>query len=203
MVIAAAEGITRSMGQVIDINELRRGNKIDIEGEPYQVVSVDFRKPGKGTPSTSVKMKSMISGNVLERTYKSGEKLSGADIEEREMQYLFAEGDQLVFMDNATYEQAHVDAKHFEERGFLLDNAICQVLLHNGTPIGVTLPTWVEMEVVETEPGFKGDTANNVLKAAKCSTGVIVQVPIFINQGDFIRIDTRTGEYAERVAKTR
>ncbi|MDB4928476.1 MAG: Translation elongation factor [Myxococcaceae bacterium] len=191
------------MGQVIDINELRRGNKIDMDGEPYQVVSVDFRKPGKGTPSTSVKMKSMISGNVLERTYKSGEKLSGADIEEREMQYLYAEGDQLVFMDNGTYEQAHVDAKHFEERGFLLDNAICQVLLHNGTPIGVTLPTWVEMEVIETEPGFKGDTANNVLKAAKCTTGVIVQVPIFINQGDMIRIDTRTGEYAERVAKTR
>ena len=191
------------MGQVIDINELRRGNKIDIDGEPYQVVSVDFRKPGKGTPSTSVKMKSMISGSVLERTYKSGERLTGADIEEREMQYLYSEGDQLVFMDNATYEQAHVDAKHFEERGFLLDNAICQVLLHNGIPIGVTLPTWVEMEVIETEPGFKGDTANNVLKAAKCSTGVIVQVPIFINQGDFIRIDTRTGEYAERVAKTR
>ena len=191
------------MGQVIDINEVRRGNKLDIDGEPYQVVSADFRKPGKGTPSTSIKMKSMITGNVLERTYKSGEKLSGADIEEREMQYLYAEGDQLVFMDNSTYEQTHVDAKHFEERGFLLDNAICQVLLHNGTPIGVTLPTWVEMEVVETEPGFKGDTANNVLKAAKCSTGVIVQVPIFINQGDFIRIDTRTGEYAERVAKTR
>lgn len=191
------------MGQVIDINELRRGNKLDIDGEPYQVVSVDFRKPGKGTPSTSVKMKSMISGSVLERTYKSGERLTGADIEEREMQYLYAEGDQLVFMDNATYEQAHVDAKHFEERGFLLDNAICQVLLHNGSPIGVTLPTWVEMEVTETEPGFKGDTANNVLKAAKCSTGVVVQVPIFINQGDFIRIDTRTGEYAERVAKTR
>ena len=191
------------MGQVIDINEVRRGNKLDIDGEPYQVVSADFRKPGKGTPSTSIKMKSMITGNVLERTYKSGEKLTGADIEEREMQYLYAEGDQLVFMDNSTYEQTHVDAKHFEERGFLLDNAICQVLLHNGTPIGVTLPTWVEMEVVETEPGFKGDTANNVLKAAKCSTGVIVQVPIFINQGDFIRIDTRTGEYAERVAKTR
>ena len=191
------------MGQVIDINELRRGNKIDIDGEPYQVVSVDFRKPGKGTPSTSVKMKSMISGNVLERTYKSGEKLSGADIEEREMQYLYAEGDQLVFMDNATYEQAHVDAKHFEERGLLLDNAICQVLLHNGIPIGVTLPTWVEMEVIETEPGFKGDTANNVLKPAKCTTGVVVQVPIFISQGDWIRIDTRTGEYSERVSKTR
>src|SRR5260370_1083000 len=83
-----------------------------------------------------------------------------------------------------------------------LDNAICQVLLYNGSPIGVTLPTWVDMEVMETEPGFKGDTANNVLKPAKCSTGVIVQVPIFISQGDWIRIDTRTGEYAERVAKT-
>lgn len=192
------------MGQIYDINEVRKGNKLNVDGAPFIVVSVDFRKPGKGTPSTVVKMKNMISGSVLERTYKAGEKLDGADIEEREMQYLYPEGEQLVFMDNATYEQVHVDAKALEEtRGFLLDNSTCQVLLYNGSPIGVTLPTFVEMEVLETEPGFKGDTANNVLKPATVTTGAVVQVPIFIAVGDRIRIDTRTGEYADRVGRAR
>jgi elongation factor P len=146
-------------------------------------------------------MKNMISGAVLERTYKAGEKLEGADIEEREMEFLYPEGEHLVFMDKATYEQLSVDAKALDEaRGFLLDNAVCQVLLYNGSAIGVTLPTFVEMEVKETEPGFKGDTANNVLKPATLPTGATVQVPIFINVGDVIRVDTRTGEYADRVA---
>ena len=192
------------MAQIYDINDVRKGNKINLDGDPYIVVSVDFRKPGKGTPSTVVKMKNMISGSVIERTYKSGEKLDGADIEEREMEYLYPEGEHLVFMDKATYEQISVDAKNVEDvRGFLLDNATCQVLLHNGSAIGVTLPTFVEMEVMETEPGFKGDTANNVLKPAKVPTGATVQVPIFIAVGDRIRIDTRTGEYADRVGKSR
>lgn len=191
------------MGQIYDINEVRKNNKLEIDGEPYLVVGVDFRKPGKGTPSTVVKMKHMITGNVLERTYKGGEKLNGADIDEREMEYLYPEGNMLVFMDKSSYEQVHIDAKQVEERGFLLDNATCQVLFYNNNPIGVTLPTFVDMEVMETEPGFKGDTANNVLKPAKVPTGAIVQVPIFINVGDMIRIDTRTGEYSERVNKTR
>jgi len=192
------------MAQIYDINDVRKGNKINLDGDPYIVVSVDFRKPGKGTPSTVVKMKNMISGSVFERTYKSGEKLDGADIEEREMEYLYPEGEHLVFMDKESYEQISVDAKNVEDvRGFLLDNATCQVLLHNGSAIGVTLPTFVEMEVMETEPGFKGDTANNVLKPAKVPTGATVQVPIFIAVGDRIRIDTRTGEYADRVGKSR
>ncbi len=192
------------MGQIYEINDVRKGNKLNVDNQPFVVVSVDFRKPGKGTPSTVVKMKNMISGAVLERTYKSGEKLDGADIEEREMTFSYAEGEHLVFMDSATYEQLHVDAKALEEnRGFLLDNATCQVLLYNGQAIGVTLPTFVEMDVLETEPGFKGDTANNVLKPATVNTGAVVQVPIFINVGDRIRIDTRTGEYADRVGKSR
>jgi len=190
------------MAQIYDINDVRKGNKINLDGDPYIVVSVDFRKPGKGTPSTVVKMKNMISGSVIERTYKSGEKLDGADIEEREMEYLYPEGEHLVFMDKESYEQISVDAKNVEDvRGFLLDNATCQVLLHNGSAIGVTLPTFVEMEVMETEPGFKGDTANNVLKPATLTTGAVVHVPIFVNQGDIVRVDTRTGEYSERVAK--
>ena len=192
------------MGQIYEINDVRKGNKLNVDNQPFVVVSVDFRKPGKGTPSTVVKMKNMISGAVLERTYKSGEKLDGADIEEREMEYLYPEGEHLVFMDKATYEQISVDAKNVEDvRGLLLDNATCQVLLYNGQAIGVTLPTFVEMDVLETEPAFKGDNANNVLKPATVNTGAVVQVPIFIIVGDRIRIDTRTGEYADRVGKSR
>lgn len=189
------------MAGVIDINAVRKGNKLEIDGEPYLVVGVDFRKPGKGTPSTEVKMKHLISGSVVTRTWKSGERLSLADVEEKEMQYLYTEGDNLVFMDNTTYEQVTIEATAVEERGFLLDNSNCNVMLYNGRAVGVELPTFVEMEVIETEPGFKGDTANNVMKPAKFKTGATVPVPIFINQGDVIRIDTRTGEYAERVAK--
>jgi elongation factor P len=190
------------MAGIIDINSVRKGNKLDIDGEPYLVVGVDFRKPGKGTPSTEVRMKNMITGSVMTRTYKSGEKLNAADVEEREMQYLYPEGDHLVFMDNASYEQVSIDASAVEEqRGFLLDNTNVNVMFFNGRPVGVELPTFVEMQVKETEPGFKGDTANNVLKPAKVQTGAVVPVPIFVNEGDVIRIDTRTGEYVERVAK--
>lgn len=190
------------MAGIIDINSVRKGNKLDIDGEPYLVVGVDFRKPGKGTPSTEVRMKHMITGAVVTRTYKSGEKMNTADVEEREMQYLYPEGDHLVFMDNNTYEQVSIDASALaDQRGFLLDNSNVNVLFYNGRPVGCELPTFVEMAIVETEPGFKGDTANNVLKAAKVTTGANVQVPIFINEGDVIRIDTRTGEYVERVAK--
>ncbi len=190
------------MADVIEINSVRKNNKLDIDGDPYVVVSVDFRKPGKGTPSTEVRMKNMLTGSVMSRTYKAGEKLQAADIEQREMQYLYPEGEHLVFMDNVTFEQVSIGADALADtRQFLLDNTNVQVLMFNGRPVGVELPTFVEMVVVETEPGFKGDTANNVLKAAKLPTGAIVQVPIFINEGDTVRVDTRTGEYTERVAK--
>ena len=190
------------MADIIEINSVRKNNKLDIDGEPYVVVSVDFRKPGKGTPSTEVKMKNLVTGSVMMRTYKAGEKLQVADIDQREMQYLYPESEHLVFMDNSTYEQVSIDASSLaDSRQFLLDNTNVQVLFFNGRPVGVELPTFVEMSVVETEPGFKGDTANNVLKAAKLTTGAKVQVPIFINEGDMVRVDTRTGEYVERVAK--
>lgn len=190
------------MAGIIDINSVRKGNKIEVDGEPYLVVSVDFRKPGKGTPSTEVRMKHMLTGSVVNRTWKSGEKLQAADVEDREMQYLYPEGDSLVFMDNESFEQVSIPGDALgENRGFLLDNTNVSVLFYKGRAVGVDLPTFVEMTVVETEPGFKGDTANNVLKPAKLTTGVMVNVPIFVNEGDIVRVDTRTGEYAERVAK--
>jgi elongation factor P len=190
------------MAGIIDINSVRKGNKLEVDGEPYLVVSVDFRKPGKGTPSTEVRMKHMLTGSVVQRTWKSGERLQSADVEDREMQYLYPEGDSLVFMDNVSYEQVSIPAEALgDQRLFLLDNTNVSVLFYKGRAVGVDLPTWVEMEVVETEPGFKGDTANNVLKPATLTTGAVVHVPIFVNQGDIVRVDTRTGEYSERVAK--
>jgi elongation factor P len=190
------------MAGIIDINSVRKGNKLEVDGEPYLVVSVDFRKPGKGTPSTEVRMKHMLTGAVVQRTWKSGERLQSADVEDREMQYLYPEGDSLVFMDNVSYEQVSIPAEALgDQRLFLLDNTNVSVLFYKGRAVGVDLPTWVEMEVIETEPGFKGDTANNVLKPATLTTGAVVHVPIFVNQGDIVRVDTRTGEYAERVAK--
>ncbi len=190
------------MAGIIDINSLRKGNKIEVDGEPYLVVGVDFRKPGKGTPSTEVRMKHMLTGSVVNRTWKSGEKLQAADVEDREMQYLYPEGEALVFMDNVSYEQVSISADALgDQRGFLLDNTNVSVLFYKSRAVGVELPTFVEMAVVETEPGFKGDTANNVLKPAKLTTGVMVSVTIFVNEGDIVRVDTRTGEYTERVAK--
>jgi elongation factor P len=190
------------MAGIIDINSLRKGNKIEVDGEPYLVVGVDFRKPGKGTPSTEVRMKHMLTGSVVNRTWKSGEKLAAADVEDREMQYLYPEGDSLVFMDNLSYEQVSIPADALgDQRGFLLDNTNVSVLFYKSRAVGVELPTFVEMTVIETEPGFKGDTANNVLKPAKLTTGVMVSVPIFVNEGDVVRVDTRTGDYSERVAK--
>jgi elongation factor P len=181
----------------------RKGNKLDIDGEPFVVVEVDFRKPGKGTPSTVVKMKNMITGNVLERTFKSGEKLNGADVEERDMTVSLPRGRQ-----PGVHGQGHVRADPRRRQGARGERAAsssttppARCCSTTASPIGVSLPTFVEMEVLETEPGFKGDTANNVLKPAKVTTGAVVPVPIFINVGDWIRIDTRTGEYAERVAK--
>ncbi|MDP3279300.1 MAG: elongation factor P [Deltaproteobacteria bacterium] len=190
------------MAGIIDINSLRKGNKIEVDGEPFLVVTVDFRRPGKGTPSVEVRMKHMLTGAVNTRTWKSGEKLQAADVEDREMQYLYEEGDALVFMDNGTYEQVSIPAEQLGEmRGFLLDNTNVSVLLYKGRAVGVDLPTFVDMEVIETEPGHKGDTANNVLKPAKLTTGVFVPVPLFVVVGDWIRVDTRTGEYCERVNK--
>src|SRR6478752_2964640 len=126
------------MAGIIDINSVRKGNKLEVDGEPYLVVGVDFRKPGKGTPSTEVRMKHMLTGSVISRTYKSGAKMQKADVEEREMQYLYPEGEQLVLMDNASYEQVHIDASAMgDQRQFLLDNSNVNVLFYNGRPVGV------------------------------------------------------------------
>jgi len=183
-----------------ETSDIRKGLKVTIDGQPYVVVDHQFVKPGKGQAFTRTKLKNMISGAVLDRTFRSGEKLEPADLEERTMQYLYPEGDMRVFMDTKSYEQLSLSEEHIGDyKGYLLDGIEVEILLYKGKPIGVTPPTFVELEVAETEPGFKGDTSSGATKPATLQTGLTVNVPLFVNEGDVLKIDTRTGSYVERV----
>ena len=187
---------------MLDTSDIRKGLKVQFDGVPFEVTYFQFVKPGKGQAFTRTKMRNMITGTTIERTFKSGEKLEKADMEEREMQYLYPEDGFYVFMDNKSYEQMRLtEAQLGDNKYYLSDNLMCSVLLFNEKPIGVTPPNFVEFEIIETEPGFKGDTSGGTTKPAKIATGLEIQVPLFINQGELVRIDTRTGEYAERVKK--
>jgi len=185
-----------------DTSDIRKNLKVLLDGQPCVCVDFQFVKPGKGQAFTRTKFRNMISGNIIERTFKTGEKLDKADLEVRQMKYLYPEGDRYVFMDQESFDQIPLTADQLGDgRFYLVDEMPVEVLLWNDKPIGVTPPTFVELRVVETDPGFKGDTSTNTLKAAKMHTGCTVQVPLFVNEGDLLKIDTRTGEYVERVRK--
>ncbi len=184
-----------------DTSDIRKGLKVLIDGNPYTIVEFQFVKPGKGAAFTRTKFKNLVSGAVIERNIRSGEKLEPANVEERKMQFLFREGEDFVFMDSASYEQTHVLAEIIgDDWKFLKDNLECNVLFFNDRPVGVSLPNFVAMKILKTEPGVRGDTSGNVTKPATVETGAEVQVPLFVKEGEYIRIDTRTGEYIERVA---
>lgn len=183
-----------------DTSDLRKGLKILVDGAPYIVVQADFVKPGKGAAFTRTKMKNLLSGNVLERNIRSGEKIEPADIEENEMTFLYKEGEDFVFMDKKTYEQMHIAKETVgDDWRWLKDNLDCSIMFFNGRAIGLTLPNFVELAVVKSDPGVRGDTATGASKPATLETGASINVPLFINQGEILRIDTRTGEYIERV----
>jgi len=183
-----------------ETSDIRKGLKVVIDKQPYNVVEFQFVKPGKGQAFTRTKLKNMISGNVIERTFKSGEKLEKADVETKEMQYLYPESDMFVFMDTKNYDQMSLTAEIVDDtKWYLLDGTVVEVQLFEGRVIGVTPPTFVVMVVAETEPGHKGDTTSNVQKPAKMETGLQVHVPLFVGEGEKLKIDTRTGEYVERV----
>jgi elongation factor P len=185
-----------------DTSDIRKGLKIVHNGDPYVVVDFQFVKPGKGTAFTKTKIKNMVSGAVLDMTYRSGEKLEPADVEERGMQYLYKEGDKYWFMDKNTYEQIFMGADVLDEAtNYLIDNLDVQVLFFNERPVGVEVPTFIEAEVTDCEPGIKGDTATGATKSATISTGYTLNVPLFIEEGETIKVDTRTGEYVERVKR--
>jgi elongation factor P len=183
-----------------DTSDLRKGLKILVDNSPYIVVEAQFVKPGKGAAFTRTKMKNLLTGGVIERNIRSGEKLEPADIEEHAMTFLYKEGEDFVFMDKQSYDQVHINAQTVDEAWqWMKDNLECQVMFYNGRPIGVTPPNFVELRITQSAPGVRGDTATNVTKPATLETGAIVQVPLFISEGEMIRIDTRDGQYMERV----
>lgn len=184
---------------MLSSSDLRKGLRIELDGVPYVITEFNFVKPGKGASIYNCKMKNMMNGSTLNRSYRSNETFQEAKLEEREMRYSYCDADQYVFLDR-DFEQVSVpEAVLGDSRHFLNEDMAVTILLHNDKPIGVDLPTYVEKTIVETEPGYRGNTATNVLKGAKIAGGYAIQVPIFINQGDVIKIDTRTGEYGDRV----
>src|SRR5262245_1063936 len=185
-----------------DSSDIRKGLKVLIDGNPYYVVEFQFIKPGKGAAFTRTKFKNLLTGAVIERNIRSGEKLEPANVEERDMQFLYREGEDLVFMDQKSYEQVSLASEMVgDAAGLLKDNLPCAVLFFNERPVDCTLPTFVYLEVTASEPGVRGDTSGNVTKEATVETGAKIQVPLFINIGDTVKIDTRTVEYVERVNK--
>ena len=185
---------------MISTAEFRNGAKIEIDGEPFEIVEFQHVKPGKGGAFVRTKLKSLKTGNVIDRTYRSGEKVETPNLEEKNMQYLYSGGDEFFFMDNDTYEQTSMTEKQLgENKKWLKENTIIQVLYHNGNPIGVGVPMFMELKVVQTDPGVRGDTASGGTKPATLETGAVVKVPLYLEEGEVIKVDTRTGEYLERV----
>jgi len=180
-------------------NEFRKGLKIQIDGTPFLMVEMNFRKPGKGAALYECKMKNLIRGTIVDRTYRAGQSLEAADVAEFTAQFLYRQGDAFVFMDNHDYEQYELTSDQVGDFGkFLKEGLDCQLMVYNNNPIGVTPPNHVILQVEYAEPTAKGNTATNVQKPVKLETGAEIQAPPFINAGDWLRIDTRTGEYIER-----
>jgi elongation factor P len=189
----------------MDTSDIRKGIKLMLEGnkDPYVVVEFQFVKPGKGQAFTRVKLKNMVSGAVLERTLKSGEKIEIANVEQRQMQYIYPEGSDFVFMDPATGEQFTINGEKIgDDARWLSDGLQVDVTLHEGNPIGVDLPASVVLQITNSEPGIKGDTASGATKPATVSTGATVNVPLFVKEGEWIKIDTTEGRYLERVNRS-
>ncbi|MFP2960136.1 elongation factor P [Myxococcus sp. 1LA] len=189
------------MAGVIDTSEFRKGLKIEIDGEPFEIVDFQHVKPGKGSAFVRTTIRSLLTGRVLQPTLKSGEKVGKPDIEEKDMQYLYVQGEEFYFMDTRNYEQTFLGEKVLgEAKNFLKENINVSVLFYNGKAIGVTLPNSVDLKVTQCDPGIRGDTVSGALKPAVLETGYSVNVPLFIEEGDVLKIDTRDGKYLTRVA---
>jgi elongation factor P len=184
----------------MDTSDIRKGLKMMVDDQPYSVVEFQFVKPGKGQAFTRVKIRNMATGAVLERTYKSGEKLEPADVEERQLQYIYPDGSDFVFMDAASGEQIHVQGdKIGDDSRWLSDGMNVDVTLFKGQAIGISLPPHVTLQITSCEPGVKGDTASGATKPATLSTGAVVNVPLFVQDGEWFKVDTTDGRYLERV----
>ena len=185
---------------MLDTSDLRKGLKLEIDGDPHVIVQFDFVKPGKGQALYKCKLKNMITGAQFDRTYRSGEKFNEANLEEVEMEYLYFDGDQYCFMNSTNYEQDFLSAEQVgDAKDLLKENTVCSVLLFDQKAIGITLPIFVDLRIVKADPWVKGDTASGDSKPATLETGYEIQVPPFVEEGEKVRIDTRTKQYVERV----
>lgn len=185
---------------MLESADLRKGLKIEIDGAPYILTQFEFVKPGKGQALYKCRLKNMLTGAQFDRTYRSGEKFNEAQMEEIEMEYLYAEGDRYCFMNTKNYEQEYLTAEQVGEGVQLLkENILCNVLFFQERAIGVTLPIFVELKIIRADPWAKGDTASGDSKPATLETGYVLQIPPFVEEGEVVRIDTRTGQYVERV----
>ena len=179
--------------------DFRNGLKIEFGGEPYVIVYFQHVKPGKGGAFVRTKLKNLKTGAVLENTFRSGDKVDKPDLDEREMQFMYTMENAYHFMDTTTFEQIYLDEDHMgDAANYMIENLPVKILFFRGEPIGIDLPIFIHLEIVETEPGVRGDTVSGATKAAKLSSGAVVQVPLFLNVGDRIKVDTRTGTYIER-----
>lgn len=185
----------------VSTNEFKSGLKVELDNEPYAIVSNEFIKPGKGQPFNRVKLKNLKTGRVIERTFKSGEKLDLADVEESKMRMVYKESDAVVFMDDNTFDQISIPLSLIgDKEQWLMEEISYDIVFYKGQALDIQPPTFIEMKIVETTPGVRGDTASGrVLKPAITETGAKIQVPIFVEEGERIKIDTRTGEYVSRV----
>ncbi len=181
-------------------SDLKKGLKLMIDGEPHVITAFDFTKPGKGQALYKCKLRNMITGSLFDRTYRSGETFEPAKLEDREMQYLYQDENGYVFMDQKNYEQIHLSEETLgDDKYLLIDNMEVKILMFNGQGIGITLPNFVNLKVTQADPWVKGDTAAGNSKPAVVETGYGLQVPSFVEEGDLIQIDTRTGQYVTRV----
>ena len=184
----------------VSTNDIRPGMKVEVEKNPYLIIAIEFVKPGKGQAFNRIKMKNMITGRVVESTYKSGEKLDMADIEEAKMRFVYKEQDAVVFMDEKTFDQISISNELIgNNMQWLMEETVYDVVFYKGNVIELLPPTFMEMVITETAPGIRGDTSGRVLKPATTETGAKIQVPIFIEEGQKVKVDTRTGEYVSRV----
>ncbi len=184
---------------MISAGDFRNGVTFEMDGNVYQIVEFQHVKPGKGAAFVRTKLKNVITGAVVEKTFRPTEKMEKAHVERKDMQYSYTDGDLYYFMDQETFDMIPIGAdKVGDSLKFVKEEMICKILSYKGEVFGIEPPTFVELQVTETEPGFKGDTATGATKPATLETGAVINVPLFINEGEMIRVDTRTGEYMER-----
>jgi len=185
---------------VISTAEFRNGARLELDGEPYYIVEFQHVKPGKGGAFVRTKLKAYRTGSVIDRTFRSGERFEEPDLEERTMQFLYATGDAYTFMDTETFEQFTYDKQQLGENADLLkENVVAKILIYDHQPIAVELPIFIELKVVDADPGVRGDTASGGTKPAVVETGAVIKVPLYLEVGEVIKIDSRTREYVERV----